>query len=257
LEQLKEILEKFQPITLKEMDKAKLMDRTDTKFTFTQGELAAILEEVKDKYKVLEIEKHRMSTYQTLYYDTADLSLYTHHHNGKLNRYKVRHRSYVESNIGFLEVKFKNNKGRTIKDRIKKAEVSSKWCEESSGFLTKKTPFDPKGLVPVVWVNYKRITLVNNANAERVTIDTDLEFVNNGITKKMHNLVIAEVKQDKKSKSDFLGLMKKYHIRVGSISKYCMAIVMTRPSVKKNNFKEKLGSLKHILYAGHNTLTNS
>jgi hypothetical protein len=257
LAELKEILNKFGPITLKEMDKAKLMDRTDTKFTFTQGELASILDEVKDMYKVLEIEGHRMSTYQTLYYDTKDLSLYTHHHNGKLNRYKVRHRSYVESNIGFLEVKFKNNKGRTIKDRIKQKGVTENWCEESSGFLTKKVPFDPEGLVPVVWVNYKRITLVNNANAERVTIDTDLEFVSNGVTQKMNNLVIAEVKQDKKSRSDFLGLMKKYHIRVGSISKYCMAIAMTRPSVKKNNFKEKLSSLKHIIYAGHNTITNS
>jgi hypothetical protein len=238
------------------MDKAKLMDRTDTKFTFTQEQLIQILGEAKDQYKVLDIEGYRMSTYRTLYFDTKDLNLYTHHHNGKLNRYKVRHRTYVESNIGFLEVKFKNNKGRTIKDRIKHAEVPQEWSEESGGFLTKKTPFAPEGLVPVVWVNYKRITLVNNANAERVTIDTDLEFVNEGVTTKMHGLVIAEVKQDKKSKSDFLGLMKKHHIREGSISKYCMAIVMTRPSVKKNNFKEKLSSLKHIIYAGHNTPTN-
>ena len=238
------------------MDKARLMNRTDTKFTFTQSELITMLEEVEDKYKVLDIENHRMSTYRTLYYDTKDFNLYTNHHNGKLNRYKVRHRTYVESNIGFLEVKFKNNKGRTIKDRIKKADVPQQWCEESNGFLAKKTPFDPKGLIPVVWVNYKRITLVNNANAERVTIDTDLEFVNEGVTRKMQGLVIAEVKQDKKSKSDFLGLMKKYHIRCGSVSKYCMAIAMTEPSVKKNNFKEKLSSLKHIIYAGCNTSAN-
>ena len=238
------------------MDKARLMDRTDTKFTFTQEELVPILEEAKDLYKVLDIENHRISTYRTLYYDTKDLNLYTQHHNGKLNRYKVRHRTYVESNIGFLEVKFKNNKGRTIKDRIKKADAPQLWCGESSGFLTKKTPFRPEGLVPVVWVNYKRITLVNNANAERVTIDTDLEFVNDGVTRKMKGLVIAEVKQDKKNRSDFLGLMKKYRIREGSISKYCMAVVMTEPGVKKNNFKERLSSLKHIIYAGYHSIAD-
>ncbi|MBK7667230.1 MAG: VTC domain-containing protein [Sphingobacteriaceae bacterium] len=52
-------------------------------------------------------------------------------------------------------------------------------------------------MVPNIWINYKRITLVNNANAERVTIDTELEFINKDFKKKMDNLVIAEVKQEK------------------------------------------------------------
>lgn len=254
---LNNILKEFEPITLSEMDKSKLMDRTDTKFTFSKENLADVLNEVKGDYKVLEIEKHRLSTYQTLYYDTADLSLYIKHHNGKLNRYKVRHRTYVESKLGFLEVKFKNNKGRTIKKRIQKLEVPKQWAEDTSEFITKRTPFMPETLVPNIWVNYKRITLVNNANAERVTIDTDLEFVNKGFTEKMHNLVIAEVKQEKRSGSAFLLAMKKFKIREGSISKYCMGVALTNKSVKMNNFKEKLLLLKHIIYAGNNITANS
>jgi hypothetical protein len=239
------------------MDKSKLMDRTDTKFTFSVENLVKVLNEVKGQYKILEIGNCRMSTYQTLYYDTSDLSLYLKHHNGKLNRYKVRHRTYVESKLGFLEVKFKNNKGRTIKKRIKVMNVPHRWEQDASAFITARTPFSPETLVPNIWVNYKRITLVNNENAERVTIDTELEFVSQDSVKKMHNLVIAEVKQEKRSVSAFLLAMKKFRIREGSISKYCMGVALTHKNIKQNNFKEKLISLNHIIYAGNHITTNS
>ena len=105
----KSVSDKFQlfdPITLKEMDGVKLMDRTDTKFTFNISNLPSILEAAKAHYRILDIEGNRISRYKTLYFDTDDFNLYNEHHCGKLNRYKIRHRTYVESNLGFLEVKF-------------------------------------------------------------------------------------------------------------------------------------------------------
>jgi hypothetical protein len=141
-----------------------------------------------------------------------------------LNRFKIRHRTYIESEIGFLEVKFKNNKGRTIKERIKKNEVPQIWDEASEIFLNSKLPFESKSLKPVVWINYKRITLVSKTTAERVTIDLDMEFIGNNNKVDLSKLVIAEVKQDNKKQSVFIDAMKHYHIREGSLSKYCMAI---------------------------------
>ncbi len=250
-----DILNSFEPITLKEMDKVKLMDRTDTKFTFNHIQFDVILGEILQNYRVLEVDGKRISRYKTLYYDTEKFNLYTRHHNGELNRYKIRHRSYVESNIGFLEVKFKNNKGRTIKNRIKKLEVPLSWEGESELFLTKMLPFDHKLLVPVLWVNYSRLTLVNKTSAERLTIDLDLEYVKDEKTKKLGSLVIAEVKQEKRKVSPFLTIMRKYHIREGSISKYCLGIALTCNDVKKNNFKAKILTLKHIIY--DDLVTNS
>ena len=230
------------------MDGVKLMDRTDTKYTFHLSTLTAALEKVRDQYKILEVEGKRASRYKTLYYDTSSLELYTKHHNGELNRYKIRHRTYVESNIGFLEVKFKNNKGRTLKERIKKKEAQQdSWDADSSKFLSEKLPFDFNMLEPVLWINYSRITLVNRFSAERLTIDLDLEFLNNANEKQMANLVIAEVKQESKKPSPFIDAMKELHIREGSISKYCMGIALTRKGIKKNSFKAKLLSLKHIV----------
>jgi hypothetical protein len=249
------ILEQFGPITLEEMDGVKLMSRTDTKFLLTASQCDVFMEKIKDQYRILEVNGKRISRYRTLYYDTSALDLYNKHHSGKLNRYKVRHRTYVESELGFLEVKFKNNKGRTIKKRINGQIPPVKWEGDEQQFLMQTLPFPPELLIPTIWVNYSRCTLVHKTVPERVTIDLDLEFVKNDTTKKMIGLVIVEVKQEKRGPSTFSGLMKKYHIREGAISKYCLAIAMTGDKVKKNNFKRKLMALKHLI--NYDTTPNS
>ena len=245
--QVSDMLNQFSPITLEEMDGVKLMDRTDTKFTFNINELPAILGEAKEFYKILSVEGNRISRYKTLYFDTEDFDLYNEHHSGKLNRYKIRHRTYVESNIGFLEVKFKNNKGRTLKTRIKEIEVPELHTGKAFEFLKKTLPFDPLILLPKIWINYSRITLVNKTSAERLTLDLSLEFEKDGKTELMDKLVIAEVKQDSKVASPFIDIMRNKHIRQGSISKYCFGIASSYDEVKKNNFKQKLSNVKKII----------
>lgn len=237
----------FEPITLLEMDNVKLMDRTDKKFTFHISMLAGILHEAEQHYKILEVEGHRISRYKTLYFDTEQFDLYNKHHNGKLNRYKVRHRTYVDSNLGFLEVKFKNNKGRTLKTRIKEKEIS--WLDSVKGveFLQRMLPFNPLNLIPKIWINYSRITLVNKITAERLTIDLNLEFDSERKTEMLDELVIAEVKQNSKLASPFVEMMRVRHIREGSISKYCFGVASSFAEVKKNNFKVKLLHIKKII----------
>ncbi len=247
MHQINHTLSLFKTITLEEMDSVKLMDRTDTKFTFNIKQLPEVLQLVKDDYRVLEIEGKQLSRYKTLYYDTVDLELYNRHHCGQLNRYKIRHRTYIESNIGFVEVKFKNNKGRTIKNRVKNFEAPQIWEGKPEAFLTSTLPFSPAVLVPTIWVNYSRLTLVNKHSAERLTIDLDLEFIKDDKTINLSNLVIAEVKQEKRKASPILAVLKNLHIREGSISKYCMGIAMTTDNIKKNNFKPKLLNIQKIL----------
>lgn len=244
---IQDLLNSYRPIMLAEMDNVKLMNRTDTKFTFHISQLEQVLDLIRDNYRILEIKGKRMSDYKTLYYDTTDLELYYKHHNGKLNRYKVRHRTYVDSNVGYLEVKFKNNKGRTLKERIKKKDVLFEWPEDAQQFLSDKTPYLPSTLIPALWVNYSRITLVNIISKERLTIDLDLEFKKDNVEKKLPQMVIAEVKQEKTQDSPFIDAMKKLRIRAGSISKYCMAVAYTNPDAKINQFKAKLLHIQKII----------
>ena len=87
------------------------MKRTDTKFVVSKKMLPVLLETLKEKYRVLEIDNNRVMTYNSLYFDTKDQKFYREHHNGKINRLKVRMRKYVESELFFLEIKQKDHKG--------------------------------------------------------------------------------------------------------------------------------------------------
>jgi hypothetical protein len=229
------------------MDRVKLMDRTDTKFIFNIDNLPAVLNEAKNYYKILNVEGNRISRYKTLYFDTENFDLYNKHHSGKLNRYKIRHRTYVESNLGFLEVKFKNNKGRTLKTRIKEIGVPDINNGKAFDFLKRMLPFDPLILLPKIWINYSRITLVNKVSAERLTLDLNLEFERGEKKQILDKLVIAEVKQDSKVASPFISMMRAKHIRQGSISKYCFGVASSFSEVKKNNFKQKLLNVNKII----------
>ena len=237
----------FESITLQEMDSVKLMDRTDTKFVFNIDDLPSVLNEAREHYRILEVEGNRISRYKTLYFDTENFDLYNKHHSGKLNRYKIRHRTYVESNLGFLEVKFKSNKGRTLKTRIKEIGVPEINKGKAFEFLKRILPFSPLDLLPKIWINYSRITLVNKISAERLTLDLNLEFERDEKKQILSKLVIAEVKQDSKVASPFISMMRAKHIRQGSISKYCFGVASSFNEVKKNNFKQKLSNVNKII----------
>ena len=248
MKDLKSILNSFEPITLKEMDSVQLMDRTDTKFVFKHSQLPDFLEQLTNDYKVLDVNGNRISRYESLYFDTKDFDLYHNHHRGRPSRFKIRFRKYVESELNFFEVKFKNNKGRTIKDRVKQNQIDGSITDNAEILLNDKTPLKSNNLEAKIWVNYSRINFVNKLSAERVTIDIDLTFKNDDGNKTIDNLVIAEVKQDKALVSAFIKLMKKHHIREGSISKYCYGVISLFGKIKHNNFKPNLILIKKILY---------
>lgn len=247
----------FEPITLAEMDGVKLMDRMDVKYLIPLALLPDILREAQPFYKVLEIDQNRLCNYRTLYYDTDDLSLYKAHQNGVLNRYKVRARNYVESSLSFFEVKYKNNKGRTKKTRIKQPEITDFLENESVDFLKQTTQeILPETLKGILWVNYQRLTLVSKVGAERLTIDLNLTFEFDEQQKVYAAIVIAEVKQEKVGQSPFIDLMRKYRLKQGGISKYCFGIISLYQQIKQNKFKKHLRRVSKIL-AHHDHLTTT
>ena len=113
-----DIVKSFEPISLAQMESVKLMNRIDTKYAVSRAVLPAILEAAKADYYVQEIDGKRIATYDTMYYDTESLDMYVRHHDRQLVRQKIRIRQYVDSDLTFLEIKRKNNKGRTKKKRI-------------------------------------------------------------------------------------------------------------------------------------------
>jgi len=239
LKAINNILSSFEPISLKQMDEVKLMNRTDTKFVFEYSLLEKAMEEIKAYYHVLDIDGVRLNAYRSLYFDTEDFKFYFEHHNGKKNRNKVRYREYIDSGLCFLEVKKKNNKGKTIKERIKVASIPDSLTDEGNSFVHQIMGRDD-ALVPKHWNKFSRITLVNKHIKERLTIDIDITFEAEERHSQLDNMVIAEVKQEKVNyASTFMRVIKKHGVRPFRISKYCMATASLFPILKNNNFKPK------------------
>ena len=245
-----QIIGSFSPISLDEMDGVKLMNRTDTKFAFKLDTLPVLLEKMQSYYRVLSIKDKLIHNYKSLYYDTIDRKFYLDHHNRRVNRNKMRFREYVGSDLTFLEIKRKNNKGRTIKKRIKVPKISDKLTLEQKQYINKIVGQDIN-VEAKQWINFSRITFVHKVQKERLTIDIDLTFNNKESSGDLKKIVIAEVKQERMSRSlsDFMKIAKELHILPIRISKYCMSTLELNPKLKQNRFKEKkifINKLKQI-----------
>ena len=242
---LENILQEIDPISLKEMDSVALMNRTDTKYLLSFEQLTEVLEEVSGHYRILDIKGVRRNHYQSEYYDTPDFYFYKRHHSGKKNRLKIRKRRYVESDISFLEVKFKSNKGRTEKDRMKLAELNLELSPENIQYIHDTSHFEDQ-LEPKLMNAFERITLVDQALPERITIDCYLSFEMGENKLQIPDLVIIEAKQERQNRhSIFLSALKKRLIRPESMSKYCLGVALMTDQ-KSNMFKEKIRRIKKL-----------
>ena len=237
------------PITLEEMTGIKLMNRLDTKYVASKSQLVELLQLVQDKYYVQETLDNRIIPYCTTYYDTTDHTMYMMHHNRHARRKKVRVRTYVASNLTFLEVKNKNNHGRTKKKRIEvPSQENFRSAEGAHELVRRKTGLNLDVLQAVVQNQFDRVTLVNKDKTERLTIDFNIEF-HNFETDNNHGtdqLVIIELKRDGNVYSPVVNILHDIHIHPTGFSKCCIGMALTDPQLKQNNFKPKLRKLQKI-----------
>ncbi len=241
------IIGQFAPIGLDEMSGIKLMNRIDTKFVTTVPLVVRLLKMAQADYRMQEIDGLRDMTYRTVYFDTPALDMFIAHHNGHAGRQKVRIRTYVDSHMDFLEVKTKNNHGRTRKKRI--AVTDDNLSEPGkTAFLNQHLRYDPGTLAPRLQNRFNRITLVNSGRTERLTIDTNLQFHNpaTGRNCSLPSLAIVELKRDGLQPSPVLGLLRQLRIMPMGFSKYCIGSLLTDPSLKRNRFKERLHALERL-----------
>lgn len=245
---ISEMLKYFTPISLEEMGKVRLMNRIDTKFTTHREKLATLLQQMMNNYFVQEIKSSRVSRYQTVYYDTATLAMYMAHQNGRRTREKIRVRKYADTGQIFLEIKNKNNKGRTLKNRIPVRDIKDFHSETTDMFICGQSRFVSGEISPCLETVFNRITLVNHQMTERLTIDLNLAFhnYNTQLSQLLEDVVIIELKQDGNLPSPARKLLAKEHILPVSISKYCLGSVLTNPDLKYNRFKCKLIQINKI-----------
>ena len=232
------------PISLDEMSGVKLLNRTDTKFVTSKAELAALMELAQGQYFAQQIDDKRIASYETTYWDTPGHRFFLEHHNKRAPRQKIRVRTYLDSDLTFLEVKTKNNHGRTKKKRITVPTQEGADLVEAGGsaFIEGLTGVTFNDIIPTVQNNFRRITLVNYGKTERLTIDFDVRFVNmaTGLSSGTGDLVIIELKRDGNVFSPVLDILRQLRIKASGFSKYCIGSIVTNGTLKSNLFKPKL-----------------
>lgn len=248
------VLEQMEPIGLEEMKAVRLMSRVDQKYMASASMLEPLLERVAEGYYVqasppaplLGGEESRIAPYRTLYFDTDNLAMYTMHHNQKLNRQKLRVRTYRSTDTTFFEIKNKDNKRKTRKVRIpidvtmfdRSLEVA-----EVAEFVDNNTPYPVTLLHACLENRFERITLVDKAMSERVTIDRGITFHNRAtnIDADISQLLVIEVKHEVGAPmSDIEKALHELHVLPRRMSKYCIGTALTDPTAKTNRFKPKL-----------------
>ena len=153
------LLQRFLPISLNEMKNVRLMNRSDTKFITDKKTLEKLLRTAAQLYYVQEINGLRISNYQTIYWDTPEHTFYRIHHNGNKPRIKIRTRTYADSNLTFLEIKNKDNHGKTSKKRIAITQPDIRKDQEGQAFIQKQTGYSIQSIHPCLQNRFHRNSL--------------------------------------------------------------------------------------------------
>ncbi len=229
------------------MNKVRLMNRTDRKFLFPVSLLPDLLACISDDYLIMEIDNLRTFPYLTTYYDTPDLMFYHQHMRGAGERFKIRQRTYLSSDISYLEIKKKSKKGRTEKKRIAYQSENNDFDERASSFILSNSGVNAEILKPVLSTSFSRTTIVNIESGERITFDYGLEVSDNRNTTRFPFLAVAELKKEMSSgPSVFAQKARLLGIRPSGFSKYCMGCHYLFNPPRGNLLKRKVLQINRI-----------
>ena len=240
-----EIIDRFERVAPDLLARRSLLHRTDSKFIVSAPDLKPLLTQIADHYAILTANGEAVMTYQTLYYDTADLQCFHDHRRGRRVRHKVRVRHYPDRGLSYLEVKTKRSDRRTVKYRRAKTYGNNELTSDDRRFIKEHCDVPVAALEPQVWTNFGRLTLVGIDTNERVTIDIDLQFRGRGAAD-LGAAAIVEVKQSPFCmRTPIMQTLRRRGIRPASASKYCAATALTRTDVRQNRLLPSLRAMQN------------
>jgi hypothetical protein len=236
----------LQAIALDELvERAALLTRLDRKYILPVGDLPAVLDGLPSDVRVLQIDRRRDFAYRSCYFDTPALDSYLAAARRRRRRFKVRVRSYVESDLRFLEVKTRGQRGITVKQRIPYAgdgrSLTGRFREHTDAVLS-DAGIRPERLTfaPTLTTCYRRTTLFVASTGSRVTIDRGLAWsLPDGTTVETPDSVVVETKSAGAT-SDVDRLLWSLGHRPAGLSKYGTGLAALRPELPANRWRPVL-----------------
>ncbi|MGY4856515.1 VTC domain-containing protein [Cryobacterium sp. AP23] len=164
-------------------ERASLLTRIDRKYVLPRSALDVLLADLDPGVRVLDINGVRSSAYESVYFDTPELTSFMMAAHPRRRRFKIRTRTYVDSAQSYLEVKTRGGRGVTVKDRLPydlddRATLTSEGRRYTDTVLDDAdiTGAEGQELMPTLTTRYLRTTLFIPESSSRATIDTGLSW---------------------------------------------------------------------------------
>ncbi len=243
---LRQIGADLQPIGLAELvERAALQTRVDRKYVVPLATVGDLITHLGSAARILEIDRQRSFRYESVYFDTPQLTSYLQTARRRRRRFKVRTRTYLDSSECWLEVKTRGARGATVKRRQPYAMHHR--CELAPGrrfvdevLAQERFPVGELVLLrPTLCTRYRRSTLFIPAAGIRVTIDTDLTWHDDSRELSLDGLAVIETKSSSAA-SDVDRLLWRAGHRPARISKYATGLAALRPQLPATPWKRTL-----------------
>jgi hypothetical protein len=234
----------FEAISLEQLvQRAGLLTRTDRKYLMPVSKVGPLLDELRGLAAVLDIGGLRNFDYHSVYFDTPDLLTYWLAARGRRLRFKLRTRTYVDSNQAYLEIKTKGPRGNTVKNRIEydpanARHLTAEGHEFVAAMLAEaRIPgVDTHTLTPALTSRYRRSTLFIPSTESRTTIDTSLQWaLEDGRTLHRPSMAMIETKSGSRA-SEVDRLLWSHGYRPLRVSKYATGMAALRPDLVANRW---------------------
>lgn len=220
----------FSPIDLTELDRlAALRTRFDLKYAVDENVVDRLLDELPRSWRVLDIQGAREFGYASLYFDDPDHRCFHDHRRRLRRRFKVRSRGYETRTGAMLELKTKDGRGRTVKQRLTRPEPRAALTPPECDWIDQRLAEiglapTARDLRPVLTIEYRRSTLVEPSLGERLTIDLGIASVAHGDpTALLPRAAIVEWKSGGEQ-GDTARLLRRLGPRPIGFSKYCVGL---------------------------------
>ncbi len=114
-------------------------------------------------------------------------------------------------------------------------------------YVTERAPCAGDEIVPQIWTDFRRITLVGLDIEERLTIDLDLEFAAGPERRRLPGMAIVEVKQPHfRPRSPSMLALRELGIRRSKMSKYCIGQATLHPELRQNRFRPVIRTVRRF-----------
>nr|MDT0660396.1 polyphosphate polymerase domain-containing protein [Micromonospora sp. DSM 115978] len=238
------------------IERAALQARFDRKYLLPIGLVPGLLAEIAPHAQVLEIDGIRSFAYESVYFDTPELTSYLLTAHRRRRRFKVRTRTYLDSAQCWLEVKLAGARGDTVKHRFPYRPEHGTTLHPGREFVDAVLDRESIGapdnreFTPVLRTRYQRSTFYLPATDSRVTVDTDLTWQNDRTGLHLPDLAVVETKTSSVASQVDRLLWQRGH-RPVRISKYATGLAALRPDLPAVPWRRTLR--RHFTAPTHRT----